>query len=113
MSGIGFLRHKGSWNILLNELTQKCISSDECIPSPNSIIPMKLHLCSAPVRLYCRHKNTYNLYNFFSTQHVKSISDFKTSAVEFYQLLHSKHEADILCLYYHIDAGNVSNGSYT
>jgi len=79
MSDIGLLRHLGRWNIRLNELIQKSISSDECIPSPNSIIPMKLHLCRAPVRLYCRRKNTNN---HFITQIQKSISDFKTAVVE-------------------------------
>ncbi len=84
MSDIGFLRHEGRWNIRLNELIQKSISSDECIPSPNSIIPMKLHLCSAPVRLYCRRKNTIN---HFITQILKSISDFKTAVVEYTEKL--------------------------
>ena len=79
MSDIGFLRYKGHWNIRLNELILKSISSDECIPSPNSIIPMKLHLCSALVRLYCRRKY---IYNYFITQILKSISDFITSVVE-------------------------------
>jgi len=79
MSDIGFRRHRGRWNIRQNELIQKSISSDECIPSPNSIIPTKLHLCSAPVRLYCRRKNTIN---HFITQILKSISDFKTAVVE-------------------------------
>ena len=79
MSDIGFLRYKGHWNIRLNELILKSISSDECFPSPNSIIPMKLHLCSAPVRLYCRRKITIN---HFITHILKSISDFKTAVVE-------------------------------
>jgi len=76
MSDIGFQRHKGRWNVRLKELILISISSDEFIPSPDSIIPMKLHLCSAPVRLYCRHKY---IYNYFITQILKSISDFKTS----------------------------------
>lgn len=78
-SGIGFLRHRGRWNIRLNELIQKSISSDECIPPPDSIIPAKLHLCRASVRLYCRHKITIH---HFITQILKSISDFKTAVVE-------------------------------
>jgi hypothetical protein len=79
MSDIGFQRHKGRWNIRQKELILPSISSDEFIPSPNSIIPMKLHLCSASVRLYCRHKNRNN---HFITQILKSISDFKTAVVE-------------------------------
>ena len=79
MSNIGFLRHRGRWNIRLKELILPSISSDEYIPSPNSIIPMKLHLCRAPVRLYCRCKNTII---HFIIQILKSISDFKTAVVE-------------------------------
>ena len=40
---------------------------------------MKLHLCRAPVRLYCRCKNTII---HFIIQILKSISDFKTAVVE-------------------------------
>lgn len=79
MSDIGFQRHKGRWNIRQKELILPSISSDEFIPSPNSIIPMKLHLCSAPVRLYCRHKNRNN---HFITQILKSILDHKTAPAE-------------------------------
>ena len=84
MSDIGFIRHKGRWNIGQKELIQKSINSDECIPSPNSIIPMKLHLCSAPVRLYCRGKynNKINVINHFITQQHKSLSDHITAPVE-------------------------------
>jgi hypothetical protein len=79
MSDIGFQRHRGRWNIRLKELILQSTSSDEYIPSPNSIIPMKLHLCRAQVRLYCHHKN---IINHFITQILKSISDFKTAVVE-------------------------------
>jgi len=84
MSDIGFIRHKGHWNIRLIELILHSTSSDEGIPSPNSIIPMKLHLCSAPVRLYyrCKYNNKINVINHFITQQHKSLSDHITAPVE-------------------------------
>ena len=77
-SGIGFLRHTGLKIIRLKRAGTG-VPTQTNIPSPDSIIPMKLHLCIASVRLYCRHKITIH---HFITQILKSISDFKTAVVE-------------------------------
>ena len=78
-SGIGFLRHTGLKIFRLKRAGTLEVPAQTNIPSPDSIIPMKLHLCIASVRLYCRHKITIH---HFITQILKSISDFKTSVVE-------------------------------
>ena len=78
-SGIGFLRHTGLKIFRLKRAGTLEVPTHTNNPSPNSIIPMKLHLCIASVRLYCRHKITIH---HFITQIKKSLSDFKTAVVE-------------------------------
>ena len=78
-SGIGFLRHTGLKIFRRKRADTLDVPTQTNNPSPYSIIPMKLHLCIAPVRLYCQDKNTIN---HFITQILRSISDFKTAVVE-------------------------------
>lgn len=78
-SGIGFLRHTGFKIFRLKRAGTLDVPTQTNNPSPDSIIPVKLHLCIASVRLYCRRKVSID---HFITQILKSISDFKTAVVE-------------------------------